>query len=66
MATAFEAAELGAEGFGGRRRVGIGAVDAREGAALAPLLPLLDHLSRVEQLIVAGAHSLFPPLPVDR
>jgi len=54
MASAFGDAELGAEGFSGRRQPTVAAAHVREAAALAPLLPLLDHFARVEQLVVAG------------
>ena len=61
MATAFEAAELGAEGFSSRRQAGGGpmAAPSRDASALAPLLRLLELFARVEQLVVAGAEA--PP-----
>ena len=57
MAAAFNAAELGAEGFEGRQRQNATSAHSREAAALAPLLPVLNDLATVESIVVAGMRT---------
>jgi hypothetical protein len=60
MAAAFNAAELGAEGFEGRQRQNATSAHSREAAALAPLLPVLNDLATVESIVVAGVPMATP------